>query len=245
MSLSYVIGVPAGAWIGSHHGWQAAIGTGAVATVLLGAVIAFAVPADLQAPAPGLRGLGEVLRDGEVISVLATTLLYFVAIFAVFSYIGAVLGALVPMTPGKLSLTLALFGVSGVAGTLLGGVANDRFGPRRTMSVLLPTLALMMALLPLTAGHPGLMLTVLMAWGAAGFGLMAPQQSRLATRAPQHASLLLSLNTTMLYAGTALGAVVGGLAIGPLGAGRLGWAAAPFALAACLLLWAGGRRRAA
>lgn len=244
MSLSYVVGVPAGAWVGAQHGWHTAIGMAAGATVALAAVVAVVVPSDLQAPAPGLRGLGEVLRDAEVVGVLATTLLYFVAIFAVFSYIGAVLGALVPMTPGQLSLTLMAFGVAGVAGTLLGGAANDRYGPRRTMSVLLPLLAAAMLVLPLTAGHRWPMLAVLMTWGMAGFGLMAPQQSRLAQRAPQHASLLLSLNTSMLYAGTALGAVVGGLAIGPLGASRLPWSAAPFALAACGLLWWRGARAA-
>ena len=42
----------------------------------------------------------------------------------------------------------------------------------------------------------------------AGFGVMAPQQSRLAGMAPAQAPLLLSLNGSMLYVGTALGAVM-------------------------------------
>jgi DHA1 family inner membrane transport protein len=122
-----------------------------------------------------------------------------------------------------------LFGLSGVVGTLVGGAANDRFGPRPTLLLLLATLVLMMLLLPLTAGHYGLMLAVMLVWGTAGFGMMAPQQSRLATMAPAQAPLLLSLNTSMLYLGTALGAVVGGLAAAPLGFDRLAWAGVPFA----------------
>ena len=238
MSLSYVIGVPVGAWVGSQYGWHAAVGVMTAASALLWLLVAAFVPGDVQAPAPGFKGLWPALRRGPVLAVLGTTLLYFTAIFSVFSYIGAVLGALVNMDGGRLSLTLMLFGLSGVAGTLLGGAAADRFGAGVTLLTLLPVLLGMMLLLPLTAGRPFFMILVLMAWGLAGFGLMAPQQSLLAALAPAHAPLLLSINTSMLYLGTALGAVVGGLASGPLGFARLGWAGAPFAgLALLLVLW--------
>jgi MFS transporter, DHA1 family, inner membrane transport protein len=236
MSLSYVIGVPVGAWVGSRYGWHAAVGSMTAASALLWLLVAVFVPGDVQAPAPGFKGLWPALRRGPVLAVLGTTLLYFTAIFSVFSYVGPVLGALVNMDGTRLSLTLMLFGLSGVAGTLLGGVAADRFGARATLSTLLPLLLGTMLLLPLTTGHPVLMILVLMVWGLAGFGLMAPQQSMLAALAPAQASLLLSINTSMLYLGTALGAVVGGLASGPLGFARLGWAGAPFAGLALLLV---------
>jgi DHA1 family inner membrane transport protein len=66
--------------------------------------------------------------------------------------------------------------------------------------------------------------------------MMAPQQARLAQMAPAQAPLLLSLNTSMLYLGTALGAVVGGLAATPLGFDRLAWAGVPFAALGWVLL---------
>jgi DHA1 family inner membrane transport protein len=91
-----------------------------------------------------------------------------------------------------------------------------------------------MVLVPLTAGasgwHYAAMVTVFVVWGTAGFGMMAPQQSRLATMAPAHAPLLLSLNTSMLYAGTALGAAVGGATLPLAGFARLAWVGLPFAL---------------
>lgn len=242
MSLSYVIGVPLGAWMGLNHGWQSALWlmTGASALMLL--LAAWQLPAHVQAPGASFDGLGALLKRLDVLSVLGTTLLYFTAIFTVFSYIGPVLAALVPGSNARLSWTLMIFGLSGVAGTLLGGFASDRFGARRTMKVLLASLAAMMALLPLTAGHYGLMLCVLVLWGTSGFGLMSPQQSRLAQLAPQQAPLLLSLNTSMLYFGTALGAAVGGPASAGVGFGHLPWVAAPFAVAAWLLLAVGQRR---
>jgi DHA1 family inner membrane transport protein len=242
MSLSYVIGVPLGAWMGLHHGWPTALWLMTGASALMLVLAAWRVPAQVQAPGASFTGLGALLKRADVLSVLGTTLLYFGAIFTVFSYIGPVLSALVPGSAVRLSWTLMVFGLSGVAGTLIGGVASDRFGAKRTMQLLLASLGTMMLLLPLTQGHYPLMLLVLVLWGASGFGLMSPQQSRLAQLAPAQAPMLLSLNTSMLYFGTALGAAVGGPASGLVGFERLPWVAAPFALVAWGLLAAGSRR---
>ena len=145
------------------------------------------------------------------------------------------------MSAEALSLTLMLFGVSGVTGTLLGGWANDRFGGQRTLPVQLALLALMMALVPLTQGNPIAVNAVFFAWGVAGFGMMAPQQSRLAELAPAQTPILLSLNSSMLYFGTAAGAAIGGAAATSVGFDRLAWVGVPFALAGLILLVAGPR----
>ena len=244
ISLSYVVGVPMGAWLGLRYGWHVAI----LAIVACGAVawiaVALRVPAELEAPGASFAGIGDALWRRDVLSLLLLTLLYFTAIFTVFSYSGPVLQALVPMSVERLSITLALFGVAGVAGTLLGGAANDRFGGRPTLLVLLTALGATMALLPLTAGSWPAMVAVLLVWGVAGFGMMAPQQSRLAALAPAQAPLLLSLNASMLYLGTASGAVVGGAAASRLGFQQLSWAGVPFVAAGLALLWLGPTLRA-
>lgn len=237
MSLSYVIGVPLGSWLGLATHWQAPVWLfAALAAVALALVARFA-PTDIRAPGATFQGVGRLLARRDVLGVLLTTLSYFVAIFVVFSFIGPVLQALVPMDRSTQALTLALFGVAGVAGTLTGGLANDRFGPRRTLVVQLTVLGSTMALLPLTQGSWPALVATLMAWGVAGFGMMVPQQSRLAAMAPAQAPLLLSLNTSMLYLATAAGAIVGGAAAARLGVVHLGWAAVPFvALALAILL---------
>ncbi len=239
ISLSYVVGVPLGAWLGLQYGWHTPVWIAAGTSTAALVAVALWVPARIDAPGAGFAGLGSLLARRDVLSVLLTTLLYFSAIFAVFSYIGPVLQALSPMSGARLSVTLALFGLSGVAGTLIGGVANDRFGSRRTLFVQLTVLGSTMALLPLTAGSWPALVLVLLAWGTAGFGMMAPQQSRLTALAPAQAPVLLSLNTSMLYLGTAGGAVVGGALASDLGFARLGWAGVPFVALALAVLWLG------
>jgi DHA1 family inner membrane transport protein len=236
MSLSYVIGVPLGTWLGLAAGWQVPVGLFAALAAGTLALVAWLVPADIRAPGASFAGVGRLLGRRDVLGVLLTTLSYFVAIFIVFSFIGPVLQALVPMDRATQALTLALFGVAGVAGTLTGGLANDRFGARRTLTVQLAVLGSTMAVLPLTQGSWPALVATLMTWGVAGFGMMVPQQSRLAAMAPAQAPLLLSLNTSMLYMGTAAGAVVGGAAAARLGLVQLGWAAVPFVAGALAIL---------
>lgn len=223
MSLSYVVGLPLAAWVTATAGFRAALWGGAALALMGWALLAWRVPRNIQAPGASFAGLGQVLRRADVLSVLALTLAYFIAIFVVFSYIAPVLRALVPMDAGRLSLTLSLFGIAGMLGTLLGGAANDRFGARRTLTAQLLVLGSTMAVLPLTAGHWGVMMAVMFVWGVAGFGMMAPQQSRLATLAPREAPMLLSLNSSMLYLGTALGAAIGGVLAPVLGFANLAW----------------------
>jgi DHA1 family inner membrane transport protein len=239
ISMSYVVGVPLGAWLGFRYGWHLPIWLAAALSAATWIAVALRVPAEIRSPGASFSGIGALLLRRDVLALLLLTLLYFTAIFAVFSYIGPVLQALVPMSGERLSVTLALFGLSGVAGTLIGGVANDRFGSRRTLLVQLGVLGAMMTVLPLTAGSWPALVGVLLVWGTAGFGMMVPQQSRLAAMAPAQAPLLLSLNASMLYLGTAGGAIVGGALASSLGFRHLGWAGVPFVAAGLVLLWLG------
>ena len=241
ISLSYVVGLPLGSWLAAHYGWHAPIAVVAAAGLLACTAMAAFVPGDVQAPGGSFKGLGALLARADVLAVLAITLCYFTAIFVVFSYIVPVLQALTPMSSGQLSVTLMLFGLSGVAGTLIGGYCNDRFGAINSLTVQLLLLACTMLVLPFTQGQWPMMLAVLLLWGTAGFGMMASQQSRLAALAPAQAPVLLSLNTSMLYGGTALGAVLGGALGSTVGFTHLSWVGAPAALLALGVLRLGPR----
>lgn len=244
VSVSYVVGLPLGTWLGYGFGWRSPFWAATAACALALLALWGAVPPRLRSPAASFAGLAALLRDRALLAALLVTQLYFTAIFVVFSYVGPVLQALVPMSPARLALTMVLFGVSGMAGTLLGGRANDRFGAGPSVAVALIVLASTMLLLPFTAGHWPAMMVVMLVWGTAGFSMMAPQQSRLSQLAPAQVALALSLNASMLYLGTAAGAAVGGAASAWVGFARLPWVGAPFALAAALLLHFGPREPA-
>ena len=146
------------------------------------------------------------------------------------------------MSPEKLSITLAMFGLAGVVGTLLGGWANDHFGALPILCAQISMLMASMMVLPFTQGNYALTLTAFIIWGIVGFGMMAPKQSRLATASPANAPLLRSLRTSLPYFGTAAGAALGGAFVGAV-AGEgwvtfdpLSWVGLPFAAVAGLLV---------
>jgi DHA1 family inner membrane transport protein len=228
ISLSYVVGLPMGTWLTSLQNWRLPIQVVAAASLLMLAVLMWRVPASLQSPGASFQGAGALIRKPEVGLPLLLTLLYFTAIFTLFGYIGPVLQALGPMTVSRVSLTLLAVGLSGVIGTLIGGWAADRFGPLRTLQVQLAIFLVAQASVPITSGNYAAVLVGLVVWGIAGFGMMPPQQARLASASPKNAPLLLSLNTSMLYFGTALGSIVGGTASAYLGFGLIAWAGIPF-----------------
>ena len=236
MSLSYVTGIPLATWVGLGWGWRLPVWA-AVVLVLLAALALWKALSTARASVsgPSLSGAIVLLRQRAVLSVFVLTLVYFIAIFSVFSYMGPVLKSLLPMGAGVLSAVISVFGVAGVVGTLSGGRAADRWGPRRSLTLSLSGLSLCLLALPLTAGNLLAMVAVLMVWGVSGFSMMAPQQVRLAQLAGPQTPLALSLNNSMLYLGIALGAAVGGAALAHLEPRHLPWVGAPFALAA--LAW--------
>ena len=236
MSISYAVGLPVGAWLGFEYGWRVPVWLCAGASLCALLAATWLMPNKLVGAGMSFAGFSAVAKQGAVLRVWLRTLLFFVAIFSVFAYVGPVLLALNPMSSTLLSITLAVFGSAGVVGTLVGGWANDRFGSLKTIRVQLTVLTSMMALLPFTEGRLPLTLATLVTWGIAGFGLMVPQQSRLAALSPAQSPLLLSLNSSMLYLGTALGAIVSGAMLGVVGFSHLGWIGAPFGMLGLLTL---------
>jgi DHA1 family inner membrane transport protein len=236
ISISYAVGVPVGAWLGFEYGWRVPVWLSAGAS--LGALVAasWIVPANMASAGNSFVGFKAAALQPAVLRVWLRTLLYFVAIFSVFAYIGPVLQALNPMSTTQLSLSLAAYGFSGIVGTLVGGWANDRFGPLRSLRLQLSALILMMFLLPLTQGHMALTVSAMVVWGVTGFSMIAPQQSLLAGLSPAQAPLLLSLNGSMLFVGSAVGSVMSGALLSTLGLSRLAWVGVPFAALAFLTL---------
>ena len=235
-SVSYAVGVPIGTWIGLQLGWRWPLwlAAGASALVLLLAMRLLPTTIKVTVASGSLR---SAAAQGGVWRVWLRTLLMFTAIFFVFTYIGPVLQELGELNANELSIVLALFGCGGVVGTLIGGWAADRLGVLKTLALQLSLVALMMVLLPMTQGHPVLLTLTMVAWSINSFGTMTPQQSRLISLAPAQAPMLMSLNSSMLYAGAALGAATGGSLIGVVGMTRLPWVAVPFLALALLSLW--------
>jgi predicted MFS family arabinose efflux permease len=217
VGLSYIVGVPFGAWASwSRFGWPLAFWGVAAAAGLL-AVLLSRAPGEAGGAPASLAGFARALRDRRAVLALAVTGMYFASIFTLFSYVGAFLREYAGVPAASIAPVLAGFGVAALAGTFAGGALADRFGATRVLYAICAGFIAMFAVIWAMPGRTGPLVAVFLAWGVIGFAFYASQQARLVALAPQAATVLLSLNSSMLYLGTAAGAAIGGAVIASVG----------------------------
>jgi predicted MFS family arabinose efflux permease len=245
LTLAIIAGVPLGVLVGEGFGWRATfLGVAGLAALSLLGILA-RLP---RQPPGATASLGERLalaKRCDMLAVLTTSMLTVAGTFTVYTYLGVFLAGVVGLGPQGLALVLLGFGLASALGTRLGGSAADRWGARPTVILgsglaLLAYLALSLgAALGPTRAMP-VLLPVILLWGLSSWGLITAQQVRLVALAPALAPVSLSLNSSAIYLGSAMGAAVGALVIADGAVGRLGWVAAGFSLAALVAVLASG-----
>lgn len=236
MSAGTVLGVPLGVLLAEHTGWRATMwlltGLGAAALAGLAALLP-PVPAG---PAVPVRARLAALTDRAVAPVVAVSFLAAVASLGLYSYLAPVLASAGGV--GEVAPYLWAWGAGGVLGSVLAGPLVDRTGRvRMLVGGVLAVIVLAQALLPslAAAALPGAVVA-LVAWGAAGWALQVPQQHRLLALRAERGTIVLALNNSALYLGSAIGSALGGLALGAgLAPHALPWAAAGVAVAGLAL----------
>ncbi|WP_371181067.1 MFS transporter [Xanthomonas sacchari] len=233
LTVATLLGVPAGAWLGMHDGWRATFwavaGIGALATV----VIAALVPADRAAPtAVPLREELRAVGRAPVLLGLATTVLGYAGVFAVYTYVQPLLTQVTGVSESAVSPLLLVFGVGMIVGNVLGGRLADR-RPRQALPLSLGVLAVVLAALSLALPSAPAMALGIGLLGVAAFATVAPLQVWVLGKAGEAGRhLASSLNIGAFNLGNALGAWLGGLVLGHGGnLSQLPWVAALLTLA--------------
>lgn len=213
-SMASVLGMPLGNLIASHANWRYSFGLIAVLALLATVGVWRVIPKGLTVPPLTWSSWMQVARSSRLRLIVAATLVWCAGHLTVLGYITAALRELADATPTSQALVLTLMGVSGVAGNLLVSRMVSRIGPDRGARLSLGFVSGGMALWALAAiGLPQVWAlgACMMVWGLGSFAFVSNQQARLAASAPALASASLALNTSSLYAGQALGAMLGGL----------------------------------
>ena len=237
LTVANILGVPFGTWLGQGFGWRSTFWAVTAVGVVAFAIIAALVPKDKAAPEPStLREDLAVLGRRPVLVGLLTTVLSWVGVFALFTYIAPILTQLAGFPDAAVSPILLVFGAGLVGGNLLGGRLADKW----LIPSLFGTLFVLAAVLVLMtfATHNQLAIVVFVGLlGAAGFATVPPLQMWVLEKASGAGqSLASSFNIAAFNLGNAIGAWLGGAVIdhGP-GLGAIPWIAGLVPLAALLL----------
>jgi MFS transporter, DHA1 family, inner membrane transport protein len=210
-SLAAAVGLPLITFMTSRYGWRAAYGSIGLIAALSVVLLVWRLPAGLLGSRVDLRTWTDVARNRAIVVLLAITTLLMSGQFAVFTYMGPLLAKLTHVGPDAVGLVFAIYGVCGFIGIAIASRIVDSWGSYRT-SVLCILLVLSgIAGWALSAGVYPMMAGSVAVWGLGFASSNSMQQVRLVSAAPALASASVSLNTSVLYIGQAIGSAIGGL----------------------------------
>lgn len=211
ITAASAIGVPIGTVVGNAWGYRAALLVVAALGVLAIVGILF-VPKTPKPVNPGFAAQLAPLRRPAVLAVAGTTALVTTGFFAISIYFAPLLFSTAGLDSSALAVVLAAFGVAGIASLLFGGRYIDRFGGFRITAVSLVVITIGTPMFGVATNLWWILLLVV-PWGVFGSIIIPAQQYELGRLDPDNPAPVFALNSSAIYAGTALGGLVGSVSM--------------------------------
>jgi len=210
-SLAAAIGLPLIAFTASRYGWRTVYGGIGVLGCVSFLLLIWRLPRGLVGTPVDLKTWTDLGRNRMIMLLLSITTLQMSGQFVVFTFMGPLLAKLTGAGPDAIGLVFACYGVFGFIGIAIATRIVDAWGAWKT-SVLFTVLMLIgVTGWALSAGIYPLMAASVAIWGLGFASTNSMQQVRLVGAAPALASASVSLNTSVLYIGQAVGSAIGGV----------------------------------
>ncbi|OKB68413.1 arabinose ABC transporter permease [Serratia marcescens] len=208
-SMGMVLGIPLTQWIAGQFSYEASFWFCALVNLLA------AVGLLMRLPNVAVQRLSygkqlAILRSGTLWLNIATCVLIFAAMFAVYAYAAEYLSREIGIGDAAIGVLLVVFGLGGIVGNLLAGKLLSR---HRAATVLLHPVALVAAyalLYRYGSAHVGTMAVLCLYWGAAHTSGLIVTQIWLTSEAPQAPEFATGLYIAFINLGVAVGSLVGG-----------------------------------
>ncbi|WP_416350315.1 MFS transporter [Mammaliicoccus lentus] len=220
LTLSNIIGVPFGTFIGQLLGWKM---TFVVISVLglftLIGIIKY-VPNQEETQPISIKNELNVLKDLKLWLTLGVTLFGFSSVFAYFTYISQILINVSNIEERWISFVLIIFGVGVTLGNIIGGRLAD-WNLNKALQIIFVIFPIYIFLMYYIQNYSVLMVVGIFVFGLIGFS-MSPSLQFKSTIVSQDAPMLAStLNQSAFNIGNALGAAIGGIVVSQLGTENL------------------------
>lgn len=240
LSSSLVLGVPMGTFFSEMFGWRVLfIGIGLLSVLPL-IIIYKKVPSIKEEEAVTLRMQLSILKDTKILTALVITLFYIGGYSTLFTYITPFLQATSSLSITEISGVLFLAGICSFVGSKVGGQLADAKGSKFTICLGLLLQGATLLLFALAGVNLFVLILVLMIFMLATWSISPAQQLYLVTLVPRNPDIALSVNTSFIQFGFALGSGLGGLVISHTSVLYLNWlglAAVCIALLLAILLF--------
>lgn len=235
LSSSLVLGVSIGTFLSSMIGWKALFAAIGVITLIPLIVVYRRIPSMKEQEPVTLRMQLSILKDKRILLAVAVTLFYVGGYSTLFTYLTPFLQKSANLSITEISGILLLAGICSFLGSSLGGMAADKKGPIFTIFSGIILQIMMLMLLAFVTGNLVVMVAVIMIWMIATWSTSPAQQLYLVTLVPKSPDIALSVNTSFIQFGFALGSGLGGIVLSRTSILNLSWISAGTVLLALLM----------
>ena len=210
-SLSAALGLPAITYVASHFGWRFAYSAIAAIAFIGCALTMWRLPKGLAGVPVDVKTWTALARNPLIVVLLVITIMQTSGPFVIFTFIGPVMTKLMNAAPETVATVFFIWGITGLIGNIIASRVVDSWGGWKTS--LIVQVSLLIGVVGWALGS-GVLIAMFIATVFWGFGFVpsnSMQQVRLVTAAPPMASASVSLNTSALYIGQAIGSGIGGI----------------------------------
>ncbi|WP_340398345.1 MFS transporter [Paenibacillus sp. FSL H8-0079] len=223
LSSSLVLGVPMGTFFSEMFGWRVLFVLIGLLSIIPLLIIYNKVPAIKEEEKMTLRMQLAILKNPTILTALLITLLYIGGYSTLFTYITPFLQATSSLSMTEISGILFLAGICSFVGSKVGGQLADAKGSKFTICIGLLLQGVTLLLFALAGVNLLVLLLVLMIFMLATWSISPAQQLYLVTLAPRNPDIALSVNTSFIQFGFALGSGLGGFVISRTSVFYLNW----------------------
>lgn len=243
-SSSLVFGVPIGRMVATAYDWKTIFWIIGLLSLFAVFAVARTIPAmEGEASVPLGKRLA-LLKNPRIAVTLGVSFFVFIGFSIIDTYITPFLTAVMPTMQREISVILMTLGIGSLIGSRLGGFLADRIGIVRTIFGAMIVQILTLVLLSAGSGWVLVTIPLLMLWEIACWTFGPTQNFNLVSLAPEASGIALSLNSSFVQFGFAVGAGIGGIVVGGWSIMEITWiSAASVAIAAVVAVFSFGLAR--
>jgi DHA1 family inner membrane transport protein len=210
MSMAYVVGVPASAWLAASYGPRWLFGIIALTTAAAAGWIATSIHDRSCGPRISFRQFLELIQRPATSTGLAVILFTTAGIFVTYTMIVPIMHDVYGAGHGLISTALLIYGAFGVAGNLIVRRVATAFSAERLLATSMTVLIGVFAALLILPISTSILLVALVVWPIMVDIIWPSQQRRMVELEPEFRGVSLALNSSFLFLGLAGGASLGG-----------------------------------
>lgn len=242
LTIAFIAGVPLGTVVGGLFGWRATFLFAAIVALAVIPAIAFGVPSSRPSETAPRADWGVVKLPIVQLGLFLIGM-SFVAAYPVIAYLGPIITETTGFEGAAIGAMQSAIGFGSIAGLVVGSLLADRraFLPNMQVMYLVLAVALSLWTVAFAVGVAGSLSTiafVALVIFLTSAALIAPSpaiEKALVQADPDQSALTLAMNTSVIYLGQGVGAGLGGLVVGSLGFGLLGYVGGGIAFAAFIV----------